>query len=167
MRVRKTLLLLLVGSGMLLAQTPTPVPATLAQVMKGILFPNSNVVFAAQGQNPADVKPDSDPGTALNPLASDYGKWEAVENSALALAESASLLNIAGRKCLNGRPVPTQNADWVMFVQALRDAGTAAYKAAQSKNQDNILEATDKIDAACSNCHVRYRNKDGGKNRCI
>ena len=29
--------------------------ATLAQLMKGILFPNSNVVFAAQEDDPAKV----------------------------------------------------------------------------------------------------------------
>src|ERR1700756_1467759 len=62
------------------------VHATIAQVMKGILYPSSNVIFAAQDENPADVKPAKDPSTATNPLASSYGKWEAVENSALALA---------------------------------------------------------------------------------
>src|SRR6476469_8673108 len=133
MRLRNVFFLLLLGAGILLAQAPTQVPATLAQVMKGILFPSSNVVFAAQGENPADVEPDADPGTAVNPLASDYGKWEAVENSGLALAEAANLLSIPGRKCSNGRPVPVQNADWAMFVQALRAAGISAYKAAQTK----------------------------------
>src|SRR5689334_20309455 len=56
-------------------------PATLAQLMKGILYPSSNIIFSAQSDNPADVKPAKDPATATDPLASSYGKWEAVENS--------------------------------------------------------------------------------------
>src|SRR5262249_46789559 len=49
------------------------VGANLGQLMKGILYPNSNVIFAAQGQNPADVKPAPDPSLATDPLASTYG----------------------------------------------------------------------------------------------
>src|SRR5580698_10468926 len=54
--------------------------ATLAQLMKGIIYPSANVFFAAQSDNPADVPPAKDPAMATNPLASSYGKWEAVEN---------------------------------------------------------------------------------------
>ena len=32
-------------------------PATLSQLMKGIFFPNSNVIFAAQNDDPAKVPP--------------------------------------------------------------------------------------------------------------
>src|SRR5271169_1957184 len=77
-------------------------PATLAQLMKGTLYPESNVVFAAQDQNPADVPHAKDPSMATDLLTSAYGKWEAVENSALAIAEVANLLALPGRKCANG-----------------------------------------------------------------
>jgi cytochrome c553 len=141
-------------------------PATLAQLMKGILYPNSNVIFFAQGDNPADVPPAKDPPTAVNPLASSYGKWEAVENSSLAIVEAANLLTIPGRKCSNGRAVPVTNADWPKLVQGLRDAGMAAYKAAQSKNQDKILDAADVMTTACANCHDKYREKPTPADRC-
>src|SRR5271166_2823054 len=95
------------------AQSPGPqVHATMAQLMKGILFPSANVFFAAQSDNPNDVAPAKDPSLATNPLASTYGKWEAVENASLAMAEAANLLSIPGRKCSNGLPVPIKNADW-------------------------------------------------------
>jgi hypothetical protein len=142
------------------------VHATLAQLMKGILFPSSNVFFAAQSENPADVPPAKDPSMATNPLASSYGKWEAVENSSLAIAEAANLLIIPGRKCSNGLTVPTRNADWPKLVQGLRDAGMAGYKAAQTKNQDKILEAADTMTTACSNCHEKYREKPNVSDRC-
>jgi cytochrome c556 len=153
------------GRGAAAAMQPQ-VHATLGQVMKGILFPSSNVIFAAQDQNPADVVPEKNASTATNPLASTYGKWEAVENSALAIAEAANLLIVPGRKCSNGRDVPIQNADWAKFVQGLRDAGMSTYKIAQKKNQDDILMATDVLSTACANCHDKYREKPTMADRC-
>lgn len=131
--------------------------AVLSQVMKGILFPASNVIFAAQRENPADVKPAIDPSTATDLLDGSYGKWEAVENSALAIAEAANLLILPGRKCSNGLEVPLKNPDWSQFVQGLREAAMTAYKAAQSKNQDKMVDAAATLNAACANCHNRYR----------
>jgi hypothetical protein len=138
----------------------------LGQLMKGIFFPSANVIFAAQGTNPAEVKPARDPSLAANPLESTYGSWEAVENASLAITEAANLLMLPGRKCSNGVAVPLQNADWPKFVQGLRDAGLTAYKAAQSKNQDNILMAADVMSTACANCHDKYREKANLADRC-
>jgi hypothetical protein len=146
---------------------PAPkVEATLGQLMKGILFPNSNVIFFAQSEDPAKVPPARDPSVATDPLADTYGKWQAVENSALALAEAANLLTIPGRKCSNGLPVPVANADWPKFVQGLRDAGMKAYKAAQSKDMEKIVDAADTMTTACSNCHDKYREKPTLAERC-
>ena len=177
MQIRIAVLGIFTLAGLLQAQAPatakgkaaTPAsrnPATLAQLMKGIFFPSSNVIFAAQGDNPNDVTPAKDPATAVNPLASSYGKWEAVENAGLAITEAANLLTVPGRKCSNGRPVPVTNADWPKLVQGLRAAGMAAYKAAQSKNQDKILDAADVMTTACANCHDKYREKPNLADRC-
>ena len=142
------------------AQAPAlPVPATLSQLMKGTLYPASNVVFAAQDENPADVKRAKDPNMATDLLASSYGKWEAVENSALALTEVANLLTLSGRKCSNGAEVPLKNADWARFVQELRDAGMMAYTAAQAKDQDKMTDAASVLTMACGHCHARYRER--------
>ena len=149
-----------------IAARPVPVEANLAQLMRGTLYPSSNVIFAAQDKNPDSVPPAKDPATATDPLASAYGKWTAVENSGLAIAEAATLLTIPGRKCADGRAVPLQTADWAKFVQGLRDAGIGAYKAAQSKNQDNIVEAAGTITEACANCHDKYREKPNLADRC-
>lgn len=137
----------------------------LLHVMRGILFPASNVVFAAQ-EDMTTWKPAADPSTSPNPLTSTYGGWAAVENASLALVESANLLLIPGRQCSSGKPAPVERADWIKFVQRLRDAGTSAFKAAQSKNQDAIVEATGNLADACSACHEVYREKPGGT-RCV
>jgi hypothetical protein len=154
------------------ASSPAPqANATLNQLMRGILFPNSNVIFAVQSDDPTKLKGPREPSAATDPLTGLYGGWEAVENSSLALAEAANLLTVPGRRCSNGRPVPVQNADWVKFVAGLRAVGLASMKAAQAKNQDQILEVTDQMSTACANCHDVYREKtpqQGGlKGRCV
>jgi hypothetical protein len=162
-------------SASLFAQTPAPKPAAapamqvqanLVQLMRGTLFPSSNIIFSAQDQNPADVPPAKDPSTSPNLLASAYGKWDAIENSALALSEVANLLMLPGRKCSNGIAVPINNPDWPKLVQGLRDAGVTAYKAAQTKNQDKIVDAADVMTTACANCHDKYREKKNLADRC-
>jgi len=142
--------------------------ANMAQLMRGILFPNSNVIFAAQSDDFLKLKAD-DPSLSPNPLTSTYGGWAAVENAALALTEVASLLTVP-RVCSNGKPAPVQNADWQKFVQGLRAAGLEAYKAAQAKKTDAFLDVADHMTTACGNCHDVYREKtpqQGGLNaRC-
>jgi cytochrome c553 len=135
--------------------------------MRGIVFPASNVVFAAQ-DDLSKFAPARDPAVSPNPLTNTYGGWQAVENAALALAESANLILLPGRMCSNGKPAPVRRADWVKYAQGLRDAGMAAYKAAQSKNQDAMVDASGTVAEACSACHDVYREKKGGlQDRCL
>lgn len=150
------------------AQSPasTKPPANLAQLMRGTLYPESNVVFAAQDTNPADIPHAKDPSMSTDLLTSQYGRWDAVENSALAMAEVSSLLLAPGRKCANGLDVPVNNADWSKFVQELRDAGMAAYTAAQTKNQDKMTDVSGVLTEACKHCHDRYRDRRRPAERC-
>lgn len=141
---------------------PARAHGNLAQVMRGIIFPASNVIFAAQGIDPAKVEPAADPSTSPNPLSSTYGGWDAVANAGMALSEAANLLIIPGRTCLNGKPVPIQNADWQKWVQGLREAGMVAYKAGVAKSEDAVLNASDVMSTACQNCHDKYRETPGG-----
>lgn len=167
----KTAVALLVASALstCFAQSAAPAPkvvATLGQLMKGTLYPESNVVFAAQDTNPAEVAHAKDPSMSTDLLTSQYGRWEAVENSALAIVEVASLLSVPGRKCSNGAAVPVANPDWAKFVQGLRDAGMQAYAAAQAKNQDKMTDVAGVLTEACQNCHVKYREKRNPADRC-
>ncbi len=146
--------------------TETKVPANLVQLMRGTLYPESNVVFAAQDVNPADVPHAKDPSMSTDLLTSQYGKWDAVENSALAIAEVSDLLMLPGRKCANGLDVPVKNPDWAKFVEELRDAGMTAYAAAQTKNQDKMTDVADVMTTACKHCHDRYRDRRSPAVRC-
>jgi hypothetical protein len=157
----------------LMAQTPSTdaapqVHADLNQLMRGVLYPAANVVFSAQADNPGEVKlpPGHDPSMSTDPLTSTFGGWLAVENAALGLAESANLLSIPGRRCSNGVPVPTKDPAWAVFVQDVRDASMKAYRAAQAKDQDKIIEISETLSASCAGCHRKWRDRKTPANRC-
>jgi S-disulfanyl-L-cysteine oxidoreductase SoxD len=142
-------------------------PGNMAQVMRGILFPSSNLLFNVQNQDPGEQKVGWSPGgpTAFSWVdwgAGIYTGWELVDYAAIALAESSPLLLTPGRRCENGKPVPVERADWVRYVDELAEAGRAAYRASQSRNRDAVAEVTNQIADACLNCHEAYRDKPGG-----
>jgi hypothetical protein len=135
--------------------------------MRGVMFPESNVVFAGQN-DVSKIPPSKQPSISTDLVTSSFGGWQAVENSALALAESANLLVVPGRSCANGHPVPVDNADWIKFAQRMHDTAMAAYKVAQTKDTEAMLDATDAVSVACMACHNVYRsNRTQFEGRCI
>ena len=167
-RVRCVAIAAVVLVGSMLAQSPpppTPPVANLNQLMRSLFFPHSNVVFFTQRYNPADVKRADEPSGSTDPLTGVFGGWEAVENSALAMADAADLLMTAGRKCSNGRDVPLTNADWAKLVAGLREASMVAYRAALTKDRDKMTDASEVLAVSCSNCHNKYRPGNAA-NRC-
>jgi hypothetical protein len=141
--------------------------ANLLQLMRGTLYPASNVIFAAQEDLNKQPKP-ADAATSPNPLTNTYGGWQAVENAGLAIAETSRLLTIPGRMCSSGHPAPVARADWIKFTADLRKAGLAAYQAAKKKNTDAMVDVSGTVSDVCQACHEKYREKKGGeKDRCL
>jgi hypothetical protein len=173
--MRKTVLILFFTPAvwlLLTAQTSSPVAtpnvhANLNQLMQGVVYPAANVLFATQTEDPAALErpPVKDPAMATDPLVSVFGGWQAVENSALALAESANLLLAPGRVCSNGTPAPIADPDWSKFVEELRAVGLQAYAAAQAKDRDRMIELSDAINDSCAHCHQKWRPRVV-ENRC-
>jgi len=153
------------------AQQPAAKPAaakagakptgTLAQIMRGIYFPNSNLIFDVQQTDPAAPKkaPAAGGGTATATYGSAYSGWEVVENAAVALTDGVDLILAPGRLCQNGKPVPLQQADFKKFAQDMRAAGLAVLAAARTKSQEKVADATNDLADACSGCHAVYRDK--------
>lgn len=150
------------------AAAPALTPhANLAQLMRGIPFPASNIIFDAQSTDPGAVQKPNEGGGATNQYSSVYGGWQAVENSALAISETANLIMIPGRRCENGKPVPIEAEDFRKWAANLADAGQAAYKAAQAKDLDAIVDVAGTMSDACAMCHEKYRDTpDQPKDRC-
>ena len=133
--------------------------ANLAQFMRGVTFPNANIIFNTQVKDPAATKP-------VNPVPFDYVLWgatvyygwQAVDQAALGLIETTPMFMVPGRRCENGRPVPIQNADYQKFTQELITLSRELYKASQTRNQDAVSGMSEKLNDACANCHKVYRD---------
>ncbi len=138
---------------------PAPEPmGNLAQVMRGILFPNSNILFDVQSTDPGNPPPVAAGGGATAAFSGIYAGWQMVENAAIALGESANLINIPGRRCQNGRPVPMSEPNWAVFTQQLKDAANVMLVAARAENQEAASDATNDVAEACYVCHEVYRD---------
>jgi mono/diheme cytochrome c family protein len=148
------------------------VAGNLAQLMRAVTFPNANILFNVQVKDPGKEKP-------AMPVPFDYVVWggtvyygwQAVDQAALALVETAPLFLLPGRRCENGRPVPVDRPDWKQYTNALMDVGRAAYKAAQTRNVDEVNKVAEQLNDSCANCHKVYRDgaKEGsvaGASRC-
>src|SRR5438445_2565017 len=114
-------------------EPPATGRATLAQIMRAIPFPNSNIIFDVQDNDPAKKKPDPN-----GPYTGQYQGWEGVENAGLAIAEFVTLVLQPGRLCSNGKPVPLNQPDFVKFANALKTVGLQEYNAAKTKNVDTV-----------------------------
>jgi mono/diheme cytochrome c family protein len=135
------------------------VAGNLAQLMRGVTFPNANILFNVQVKDPAKDKPAMPmPFDYVAWGATVYYGWQAVDQAALALVETAPLFLLPGRRCENGRPVPIDRADWKQFTNALVDVGRVAYKAAQSRNADAVNKVAEQLNETCANCHKVYRD---------
>ena len=146
----------------------------LAELMRAIAFPNANIIFNLQLKNPSTAarpKPlASSPFDYVEWGATVYPGWLQVDQAAVALSESASLLLTPGRRCQNGKPAPVDHADWKQFVAALVEVGKLAHKESRARNFEAFGGISEKLNDACGNCHKVYRDKGGpegsGARRC-
>ena len=147
----------------------------LARLMQAIPFPASNIIFDAQTTDPgAPVKPGDTAGSATAQYGGipEYAGWNAVENAAIALQETANLIMIPGRLCQNGQPVPIDQDDFMKAAANLAAVGAEVQKFAQartwSENSDALIDITGKVSDACLLCHEKYRDTpDAPKDRCM
>jgi Cytochrome C oxidase, cbb3-type, subunit III len=142
-----------------------PAAGNLSQLMRGIMFPNSNILFTVQTHNPAEKRKANDAATNdggfnWSMWGSDlYSGWEIVDYAAIALAESAPLMLTPGRRCENGKPVPVNDPDWIRFTKEMAEVGRAAYRASQTRNQEKVSDITSDVADSCQHCHQVFRDK--------
>jgi hypothetical protein len=122
---------------------PRPAPVgSVKQIMKGIVAPSAAIVFSAVSSTVTmagteDKAPQTD------------ADWEAVGDSAVALAEAGNLLMMEGRAVDNG--------EWMKMSQAMIDAAKIELRAVEAKNAAGIMEAGEPLYVSCDNCHRRYQ----------
>jgi hypothetical protein len=161
-RIRLTLLtvsaLLFVGSiGFVVAgaralRRPAPSEAaaltpvgSVRQIMRGIVDPAATTVFGAVSTtvSAAGVE-EKAPTTAA--------EWDAVADSAAALAEAGNLLLVGSRVVDEG--------EWTTISRRMIDAGRKALVAAESKNAADVFASGEVIYETCDTCHSKYRRTE-------
>lgn len=149
---------------------PTVLPpvGNVAQVMRGILFPSSNIVFTTQSVDPGAKKAvvETDAAAGFDWLiwgGNVYKGWDLVDYAAISVGESAALMMTPGRRCENGKPVPIDDPEWKKFTLELAEAGKASYIASQTRDQAKVADSTNQLNDSCSNCHRVYR----GRTHCV
>ena len=117
------------------APAPPPEPfkivATAKQLMHAITIPASDAVWKVAGE-----PPKTDEG------------WQAVEYSALALAESGNLLLMKGRA--------KEGDEWTKYSTQLVEVGAKAAEDARAKDVDKMMAVGDELYTICENCHMKY-----------
>ena len=118
----------------LVPTTPAQAPAsspTMKQLMLDLIHPASNdILLTVSRGGPSDDK-----------------EWASLRHNALTLSESGNVLMTSG----------TRDDAWVKAAKLLADAGSDAYKAAQSKDAKALPAISARIDASCTNCHKQFR----------
>src|SRR5579859_4593505 len=119
----------------LLAGTAIAQAPSLKQLMRSSLLPSSNTIFSVQSNIPKNNM-----------------EWQAVENAAIGIEETANVILTPGRLRADGQPVPVQAADYVKYARALVPAGAKCLKAAKARSLDAIGDCTDLLSDTCDNC---------------
>jgi len=139
----------------------------VAQLMRGVFFPNSNLIFTVQTHDPAEKPPAPKPDAQANGFswvdwgAGIYGGWQLIDNAAIAIADVSPLLLTPGLRCENGREAPVTDADWIKFTQQMMTVSKQVYRLSQSRNQEAVSDATGDLSDACLACHQVYRDARG------
>jgi len=125
-------------AGIMIAQAPSPFQpeGSVSQLMIDIIYPTSDALFYIERAPP---KNDHD--------------WNVIRGTALTLAESGNLLLMGGRARDQDR--------WVEDAKLMIDAGNAAFKAAQKKDMQAILDLNEQLAESCTTCHRHYRPNYG------
>ena len=143
---------------------------TVKEIMEGIVDPSADVVWESVATNitAAGVEEKA-------PKTDD--EWAVVQHSALMLAEAVNLLKMKGREIarpgealgnsgLDGAaeltPAEIQekvNRDWSLWIShanRLQETAIEAWRIANARDVNGILEVGDAIDKACESCHLEY-----------
>lgn len=125
---------------------PLKAVGSVQQIMATLIDPNADAVWESVGTI-IDERGTEErrPRTGA--------EWNAVAASALALAESGNLLMLEGR---------AKDRDaWLRMSRALVDAGETAWKAAQARDVQALMDAGEGVTIACDTCHGLYWKAGG------
>ena len=107
---------------------------TVRSLMKSVVIPQSDIVFAVGKKAPANEN-----------------EWSQIVQSAAQLTEAA--------KSLSTRIPAASTESWRNASQAMANAAIRVGAAAKSKNADAVLDAGDLLYESCEACHRQHLRK--------
>jgi hypothetical protein len=138
------------GARALRRPSGVPAPSLVAvgsvqQIMRGIVDPAATTVFGAVSTTvtAAGVE-EKAPKTAQ--------EWDAVADSAAAIAEGGNLL-LVGSRVVDG-------GEWTTISRRMIEAGRKALAAAEQKDANGVFESGEAIYETCDTCHSKYRRTE-------
>jgi hypothetical protein len=130
------------------AAPPFQTVATTKQLMQALVDPAADAVWEAVG---TIVTPEGT--TEIAPKTDE--EWAAVQNHALALAESGNLLMMGSRA--------GGSDEFVRFSRDLIEQSTRAVKAAEARDATALFTIGGDIYEVCTNCHRRFSPEVGSR----
>lgn len=167
----------LVVASLVACEVPAPEPsqppqddlqptATVEDLMRSLVDPAADaiwdaVVITSTAAGLDERRPETD------------DDWNALERSAVVLAESGNLLQVGDRPIAAAGSVselPGVDLEpgdiaarvaadpraWARSARELRDAGSVTLKAVRARDVDALLASGDRLYVACENCHSRF-----------
>jgi hypothetical protein len=148
------------------AETPYRPVASIREVMNSVIDPSIDIVWNS-------VATVIDDGKMTERAPSTDEEWAEVRRHALIVSEAANLLLMPSRPVAPpgaGSSAPgveldpqevekliTENRDgWNVFVQDFQESMKTALGAIDAKNTEALLDAGEKIDTTCENCHQTF-----------
>jgi hypothetical protein len=148
------------------SQAELTTPATLRQVMNGIIGPSSDTIFQA-------VATTVDENGVERKFPQTDEEWQRLENQATMLRESTDLLldhrrpiAMPGERTRDPELYPepqeiqllveTSQAEWDRFTRDMHDAVLSSLKAIEAKNPEALLISTDRLNFTCEQCHLSF-----------
>jgi hypothetical protein len=115
---------------------------TVRHIMRGIVDPAATTVFGAVSTTVTAA------GVEEKVPRSD-AEWNAVADSAAALAEAGNLLQVGSRLVDTG--------EWTAMSRRLVAAGSEALAAAEARDAARVFALGETIYETCDSCHARYQ----------
>jgi hypothetical protein len=111
---------------------PAARAATMKELMLDLIYPTSDLLFYVAREEPKNE-----------------AEWLKIQLYSLTLAESANVLMSPARARDQGQ--------WMKDAKLLLDVGVSAYRAAQRKDYQTLVDLNADLYEACQACHVNYR----------
>ena len=140
-----------------------PPLGNMAQIMRGIFFPNSNLLFTVQTRDPAAPAPKPSPEQQTQGFSvfdwgqGIYGGWQMIDNAAIAIADAGPLMLTPGIRCENGKLAPVTEPEWIKYTEEMMAVARKMYRLSQARNQEAVSDATGDLADSCAACHNAYR----------